>query len=196
MNKNKLSRFLLSTSVGIIATLGVSEVSALSSAELVTLEEVYKQRDAAVAKHTADAVAFYKQKDSSLSDERALQLADMLVSDFSGLSALNSQGDQTHLLFEHFADMLLGGVPLTPEHFQSYLTKVTDARVLRTMGVDSVRDLKSPEAERAVVPKDITSVDDAVYFAKQRRESGEFEAAAGFYLKAFDLKSDVAKGVE
>lgn len=192
MNKNKLSRFLLSTSVGMIATLGISEISQVRADELVGIRA--DQNDE-IATHRAVGIEHIMQKDPTLTKERAEELVNRIVSHPSGVSALNSLGEQTNQLFEHFFDTLLGGLELTPDHFSSFLTKIADAETLRTLGVDSVRDLKSPEAERAIVPDNITKVDDAVYFAEQRRDSGEFEAAAGFYLKARDL-ADGAKRVE
>lgn len=187
MNKNKLSRFLLSTSVGIITTLGISEVSAFSQAELDGVNAVNAQTAADIIKHTDAGAAALKAQDPSLTDARARELAASIAERPSGLAALNSLGDQTNQLFAHFKDILIGGIDLTPEHFDSFLSQIADASTLRALGVDSVRDLKSPEAERLVAPSQITSVTDAVYFAEQRKDSGEFETAAQFFLKARDL---------
>lgn len=191
MNKNKLSRFLLSTSVGIISTLGISEVSAYSSVVLAGLSEVFAQQSADIARHRADAITHFKQQDPKLSDAEALELANRLVLDPAGLSALNLLSSQdrqlTKKLFEHFGAILRGKLDITNGHYDSFLAKITDIGTLKSLGVDSVRELKSPEAERVVVPAQITKIDDAIYFAEQRRDSGEFEAAAAFYLKARDL---------
>jgi hypothetical protein len=188
MNKNKLSRFLLSTSVGIIATLGISEVKALSEEERAGLAVDRAQQVAEVQVHRAAAVAHFKSADPTISDARALELANKLVLQPSGLSALNQLGDgNTKQLFEHFQSILVGGVPLTAEHFDDFLSKVADATTLNQLGVADVRQLKSPELERLVAPSQITNVKDAVYFAEQRKEAGEFKAAAEFFLKARDL---------
>ncbi|MDP3935649.1 MAG: hypothetical protein Q8Q56_01455, partial [Alphaproteobacteria bacterium] len=186
MNKNKLSRFLLSTSVGIITTLGMSEVRA-HAGEVAAINEVKAQVQAEIVKHRADAVSFFQAQDQTLTTAKATELANALVLDFSGFSALNTLGDQTHKLFAHFKDILTGGIDLSHEHFESFLSQIADAETLKALGVDSVRDLKSPEAERLVAPSQITSVADAVYFAEQRKDAGEFETAAQFFLKARDL---------
>jgi len=188
MNKNKLSRFLLSTSVGIIATLGISEVTALSIAERAEVEAVQARQNTQIRAHRAAAIAHFKGADATMADAKALELANKLVLDGSGLSALNRLGDgNTTQLFEHFTDVLVGGVDLTAEHFDDFLSRIADAGTLKALGVDDVRQLKSPEAERVVVPSQITTVKDAVYFAEQRKDAGEFEAAATFFLKARDL---------
>jgi hypothetical protein len=188
MNKNKLSRFLLSTSVGIIATLGISEVTALSSAEEAVWQQARAQQGAEIQAHRAAAIAHFKSADANMTDARALELANELVLRPSGLSALNTLGDgNTTQLFDHFKDVLIGGVDLTAEHFDDFLTRIADAGTLKALGVADVRQLKSPEAERMVVPSQITTVKDAVYFAEQRKDAGEFEAAATFFLKARDL---------
>lgn len=183
MNKNKLSRFLLSTSVGIFTALGISEISANTDEGA----EASAAQSAEIVKHRADAITFLQAQDPTMTDEKASQLANTLVFDISGLSALNSLGDQTNQLFAHFKDILLGGIQLTPEHFDSFLSQIADASTLKALGVDSVRDLKSPEAERLVAPAQVTTVKDAVYFAEQRKDAGEFETAAQFFLKARDL---------
>lgn len=193
MNKNKLSRFLLSTSVGMIATLGISEISQVrgEQGEAADFVELIAKQNEKVQQYRQVGVDYYVQKDPRLTDAKALELVNKILSKSSGISALNSLGGRADQLFEHFSDILLGGIALTPEHFQSFIEKIVDSSTMRALGVDSVRDLKSPEAERAVVPANITNVDDALYFAQQRRESGEFEAAAGFYLKARDLTDGV-----
>lgn len=186
MNKNKLSRFLLSTSVGIITTLGISEVSANAS-EVAVVNGAIAAQGAEIVKHRADAVRFFQAQDRTLAAEKARQLADRLVLNFSGFAALNSLGDRTNELFAHFKDMLLGNIGLTADHFADFLSRIVDAKTLKALGVDSIRDLTSPEAEHVVAPAQITSVTDAVYFAEQRKDAGEFEAAAQFFLKARDL---------
>jgi hypothetical protein len=188
MNKNKLSRFLLSTSVGIIATLGISEVTALSTAEEAVWQQARAQQGAEIQAHRAAAIAHFKGADATMTDAKALELANELVLRPSGLSALNTLGDgNTTQLFEHFKDVLIGGVDLTAEHFDDFLARIADASTLQALGVADVTQLKSPEAERLVVPSQITTVKDAVYFAEQRKDAGEFEAAATFFLKARDL---------
>lgn len=184
MNKNKLSRFLLSTSVGIITALGVSEVYA---GELDKQNAATTGQAQEIATHRAAAINFLQAQGQTMTDAKALELANKIVLDSSGLSALNSLGDQTHKLFEHFKDILIGGIELTPDHFDSFLSQISDAATLRVLGVDSIRDLKSPEAERLAVPAQITTVKDAIYFAEQRKDSGEFETSAQFFLKARDL---------
>lgn len=188
MNKNKLSRFLLSTSVGIIATLGISEVTALSPAEEAVWQQAKAQQGVEIQTHRAAAIAHFKSEDATMTDAKALELANKLVLKPSGLSALNTLGDgNTTQLFQHFKDVLVGGVDLTPEHFDDFLSRIADTTTLQALGVADVRQLKSPEAERLVVPSQITNVKDAVYFAEQRKDAGEFEAAATFFLKARDL---------
>lgn len=186
MNKNKLSRFLLSTSVGILS-LGISEVSALSPSELVEYNAAINAQVDQVDTHRAAAISHYKVKNPKLSETELGDIADKLVYNPSGLSALNKLSGDTKQLFEHFNDILLGGVSLTPEHFDSFLSQITDVETLRELGVESIRELSSPEAERLATPSQITTVADAEYFAELRKDSGEFEAAAGFFLKARDL---------
>lgn len=182
MNKNKLSRFLLSTSVGIL-TLGISEVSAAS--ETAALQAVVNSQAADAANHKNAAIVHFKGVGAS--DAKAAEYADKLIQHPQGLSALNNLGGQTADLFGHFKQFLEGGVDLTGAHFDSFLSQIADSATLRELGVESVRELQSPAAERRVAPEQITSLEDAIYFAEQRKDSGEFEKAAGFYLKAQDL---------
>lgn len=188
MNKNKLSRFLLSASAGIIATLGISEVKALSPAERAELHGAINQQVAEINTHKTKAVAHLKAKRPELTDEQAAELARKLVLHPSGLRTLNRLGDEnTKELLDHFDDVLIGGVEFTPEHFDAFLSSVADADTLRALGLEDVRELKSQEAERLVAPAQVTSVEEALYFAKQRKHAGEFKAAAEFYLRARDL---------
>ncbi|QOL20242.1 hypothetical protein [Candidatus Bodocaedibacter vickermanii] len=187
MNKNKLSRFLLSTSVGIFTALGISEVSALDSALGTTVAEGESAQTAAAEVHTKNATAYLLQQNKDMTEAKARNLAKSVVETTSGLSTLNVLDTESLKLFEHFKDILNGNIQLTPEHFDSFLSQIADASTLKALGVDSVRDLKSPEAERLVVPAQITTVKDAVYFAEQRKDAGEFEVSAQFFLKARDL---------
>lgn len=186
MNKNKLSRFLLSTSVGIL-TLGISEVSADNPLEIEASRRALSIQAAQVEVHTQAAVSHLQDNDATLSDEDARKLANKIVLHPAGLVALNNLGSDTEQLFAHFREILTGGVELTSAHFDSFLSQISDAATLRALGVESIRELKSPEAERLATPSQITTVKEAEYFAELRKDSGEFEAAAAFFLKAREL---------
>ncbi|MDP3641249.1 MAG: hypothetical protein Q8R43_02315, partial [Alphaproteobacteria bacterium] len=186
MNKNKLSRFLLSTSVGIITALGISEVSA-TLGEASSQNTSINQQSAEIEVHRAAATDYYKKQNPGMAASKIASMADSLVSNISGLSALNRLGDQTQQLFEHFSEILYGGIDLTADHFEVFLNKIADSSTLRALGLDSVRDLKSSEAERLVAPAQITTVADATYFAEQHKNAGEFETAAEFFLQARKL---------
>ncbi|MCP5322690.1 MAG: hypothetical protein H6492_01605 [Candidatus Paracaedibacteraceae bacterium] len=189
MNKNKLSRFLLSASAGIIATLSVSEVKALTQAEIAADQQVTAIQAEAIRVHTAAAIAHFKGKGRS--DSEAASFASSLALSPSGLSALRSLGDgNTTELYDHFHDILAGGIELTPEHFDSFLAGIADIQTLKQLGVADVRQLHSPELERQVVPSEISSPEEAVYFAEQRKHAGEFKAAAEFFLKAREKTAD------
>jgi hypothetical protein len=187
MNKNKLSRFLLSTSVGIITTLGISEVHAFSQKEYNSILAVDAQQAEDIDNYTEKGAVTLRKLDPSLDDATARKHAASIAEKPSGLAALYSLGDDTDQLFAHFKDILLGGIRLTPEHFESFLSQIADASTLKALGVDSIIDLKSPELEYKVAPDQITTIDDAKYFAEQRKNAGEFEVAAQFFLKARDL---------
>jgi hypothetical protein len=186
MNKNKLSRFLLSTSVGIL-TLGISEVSADNPLEIEASRRAVSTQAAQVEVHTQAAVSHLQANDATLSDEDARKLANKIVLHPAGLVALNNLGSDTEQLFAHFREILTGGIELTSAHFDSFLSQISDAATLRALGVESIRELKSPEAERLATPSQITTVKEAEYFAELRKDSGEFEAAAAFFLKAREL---------
>lgn len=189
MNKNKLSRFLLSASAGIIATLSVSEVTALTQAETSAVQQATTSQAEAIRVHTAAAIAHFKGKGRS--DSEASSFASSLALSPSGLSALRSLGDgNTTELYDHFHDILAGGIELTPEHFDSFLAGIADIQTLKELGVADVRQLHSPELERQVVPNEVSSAEEAVYFAEQRKHAGEFKAAAEFFLKAREKTAD------
>lgn len=186
MNKNKLSRFLLSTSVGIL-TLGFSEVSADNALEIEASRNAVSTQAKQVANHLEDAIVHLKDNDSNLSDEEASKLAKKIVLHPAGLVALNSLGSDTEQLFSYFREILTGGVDLTSEHFSSFASQISDVSTLRALGVENVRELKSPVVERLATPSQITTIKNAEYFAELRKDSGEFEAAAAFFLKAREL---------
>ena len=186
MNKNKLSRFLLSTSVGIITALGISEVSA-NLGESTAQNTTIGQQSAEIEVHRAAATDYYQKQNPGMDAAKIASMVESLVSNISGLSALNRLGDQTQQLFEHFGEILYGGIDLTADHFDIFLTKIADSSTLKALGLDSVRDLNSSEGERLVAPAQITTVADATYFAEQRKNAGEFETAAEFFLQARKL---------
>lgn len=189
MNKNKLSRFLLSTSVGIITTLGISEVKALTPAELAAVNATISQQHSEIRAHRTAMVAHLKSTNSAISDGEALKLADQLILTPSGLFALNTVGSEnSKQLFDHFQKVLTGGIALTEKHFDDFLSQIADINTLKELGVSDVRQLKLPEAERVVLPAQITKVEDAVYFANQRKDAGEFAKAADFFKKARELE--------
>lgn len=187
MNKNKLSRFLLSTTVGIL-TLSLSKVNADNPAELADIAAADANVQAQKEMHRWAANASFSA-DPKTSAEEAKRLADALVENQSALAAMNSAlgNGGTDALLKRLMPLLSGGIELTAGHFDSFLAQIGDSETLRALGVDDVRDLQSPAAERKVLPAQITKLDDAVYFAEQRQDAGEFEDAAAFYLKARDL---------
>jgi len=187
MNNNKLSRFLLSASAGIIATLGISEVSALTDAQTAVVEAVRTQQNLEIQTHRASATAHFKASNPGVSDAKALEFANTFVADSAGLSALNGLGGDTKKLFDHFNDIFTSGISITADHYADFATRVLNSDTLSKLGVSNVRELKSPAIERMVAPDQVTSIKDAVYFAKQRKDSGEFKSAAEFFVKARDL---------
>ncbi len=84
---------------------------------------------------------------SMLSDDAARQQAEAIVAASSGFSALSDSTSSTQNLFDHFTNILNGGVSLAPDHFSSFLNTVADTGSLRALGVDSVRSLQSPQAQ-------------------------------------------------
>lgn len=183
MNKNKLSRFLLSASAGMFSTVGVSEIKALTAEETAVLNAAIEEQVSFRTAQRAQAAAHFQGQ--GVSAEDATRMANDLMSDSSAFRALSSLGaEQSKLLYNHFSNVLRGGIALTPEHFDDFAAVFADQDTLEALGVSDVRELESPAVERLVAPDQITSLDEAVYFANQRKVAGEFKAAAEFYEKA------------
>jgi hypothetical protein len=74
MNKNKLSSFLIHTSLGMIAALCIGDVSAFISEESEATERIYAQQAADIARHRADAIRHLNTKIPTISGVRVLNI--------------------------------------------------------------------------------------------------------------------------
>ncbi len=193
MNKNKFSRFLLSASAGMFSTVGVSEISAISADQLAVFNAAVNDQIQTISADRVSAIQHFQEVEGATAPEAA-RMADVLTSDANTFGALRRLGSaQSKTLFSHFHKVLKGGVELTPEHFNDFLSDIADQDTLQALGVADVRELKSPSVERLVAPEQVTTLDEALYFANQRKVSGEYKAAAEFYVKARSFATDSAQ---